>query len=156
MKWYPWYPFLLLDGLQDVQDLANVAILGLQERGQPSALVGEAHVCHGLESHLDPGVSVSHLGLSWGDLSLHSRGRGCLCLGEVGVQRALVLGDLLSGVLLVRDHSPVLLIIRRGGGLLSRLGLNLISLLLLLHFLVALFLLLLLSSSLLVGGACGG
>merc|ERR1719410_3343587 len=156
MKWYPWYPFLLLDRLQNVQDLADVAILGLQERGQPAALVGEAHVCHGLESHLDPGVSVSHLSLGWGDLSLHSRGRGCLCLGEVGVQRALVLGDLLSGVLLVRDHSPVLLIIRGGGGLLSRLGLNLISLLLLLHFLVALFLLLLLSSSLLVGGACGG
>merc|ERR1719410_2361119 len=153
---YPWYPFLLLDRLQDVQDLADVAILGLQEGGQPSALVGEAHVCRGLECHLDPGVSVSHLRLGWGDLSLRSRGRGCLRLGEVRVQRALVLGDLLSGVLLVRDHSPVLLIIRRGGGLLSRLRLHLISLLLLLHFLVALFLLLLLSSSLLGGGACGG
>merc|ERR1719410_2025827 len=122
MKWYPWYPFLLLDRLQNVQDLADVAILGLQKRGQPAALVGEAHVCHGLESHLDPGVSVSHLGLSWGDLSLHSRGRGCLCLGEVGVQRALVLG-----------------------GLLSRLRLNLIRLL-------GLFLLLFLISSLLGGG----
>merc|ERR1719410_3269514 len=156
MKWYPWYPFLLLDRLQNVQDLADVAILGLQKRGQPAALVGEAHVGHGLERYLDPGVSVSHLGLGSSDLSLHSRGRGCLCLGEVGVQRALVLGDLLSGVLLVRDHSPVLLIFRWGGGLHSRLGLNLISLLLLLHFLVALFLLLLLSSSLLGGGACGG
>merc|ERR1719410_530317 len=130
---YPWYPFLLLDRLQDVQDLADVAILGLQEGGQPSALVGEAHVCHGLECHLNPGVSVSHLGLSWGDLSLRSRGRGCLCLGEVGVQRALVLDSLLCvldnllwlldslllSVLLVRDHSQVLLIIRRGGGLLG-------------------------------------
>merc|ERR1719410_593018 len=152
MKWYPWYPFLLLDRLQNVQDLADVAILGLQKRGQPAALVGEAHVCHGLESHLDPWVSVSHLGLSWGDLSLRSRGRGCLCLGEVWVQRALVLGDLLCvldslllSVLLVRDHSPVLLIIRRGGGLLSRLGLYLIRLLVTL-------LLLLLSSSLLGGG----
>merc|ERR1719410_1125888 len=156
MKWYPWYPFLLLDRLQNVQDLADVAILGLQKQGQPAALVGEAHVCHGLESHLDPGVSVSHLSLGSGDLSLRSRGRGCLCFGEVGVKRALVLGDLLRvldslllGVLLVRDHSPVLLIIRRGGGLLSRLGLNLISLLVTL-------LLLLLSSSLLGGGAGGG
>merc|ERR1719410_962239 len=146
---YPWYPFLLLDRLQDVQDLADVAILGLQEGGQPSALVGEAHVCHGLECHLDPGVSVSHLRLGWGDLSLRSWGRGCLRLGEVRVKRALVLGDLLwvlnsllLGVLLVRDHSPVLLIIRRGGGLLSRLRLNLI-------------LFLLLSSSLLGGGAGG-
>merc|ERR1719410_1931947 len=145
MKWYPWYPFLLLDRLQNVQDLADVAILGLQKRGQPAALVGEAHVCHGLESHLDPGVSVSHLSLGWGDLSLHSRGRGCLRLGEVGVQRARVLNSLLLSVLLVRDHSPVLLIIRRGGGLLSRLGLYLIRLLVTL-------LLLLLSSSLLGGG----
>merc|ERR1719410_2744264 len=153
MKWYPWYPFLLLDRLQNVQDLADVAILGLQKRGQPAALVGEAHVCHGLESHLDPGVIVSHLGLSWGDLSLRSWGRGCLRLGEVRVQRALVLGDFLRVldslvlcVLLVRDHSPVLFIIRRGGGLLSRLGLYLIRLL------VAL-LLLLLRSRLLGGGA---
>merc|ERR1719410_501674 len=152
MKWYPWYPFLLLDRLQNVQDLAYVAILGLQKRGQPAALVGEAHVCHGLESHLDPGVSVSHLGLGWCDLSLRSRGRGCLRLGEVRVQRALVLGDLLRvldslllSVLLVRDHSPVLLIIRRGGGLLGWLGLYLIRLLVSL-------LLLLLSSSLLGGG----
>ena len=89
---------------------------------------------------------MSHLGLGWGDLSLHSRGRGCLCLGEVRVQRALVLGNLLQVldslllcVLLVRDNSPVLLIIRRAGGLLSRLRLNLI-------------LFLLLSISLLVGG----
>merc|ERR1719410_1858365 len=156
MKWYPWYPFLLLDRLQNVQDLADVAILGLQKRGQPAALVGEAHVCHGLESHLDPGVSVSHLSLSWGDLSLRSRGRGCLRLREVWVQRSLVLGDLLCvldslllGVLLVRDHSPVLLIFRWGGGLLSRLRLNLIRLLVALP-------LLLLSSSLLGGGAGGG
>merc|ERR1719410_3044777 len=143
MKWYPWYPFLLLDRLQNVQDLADVAILGLQKRGQPAALVGEAHVCHGLECHLDPGVRVSHLSLGWGDLSLRSQGRGCLRLREVRVQRALVLGDLLLvlgdllcvldslllSVLLVRDHSPVLLIIRRGCGLLSRLGLYLIRLL---------------------------
>merc|ERR1719410_3339732 len=97
MKWYPWYPFLLLDRLQNVQDLADVAILGLQKRGQPAALVGEAHVGHGLERYLDPRVRVSHLSLGWGDLSL----------------------------LLVRDHSPVLLIIRQGGGLLGRLRLNL-------------------------------
>ena len=47
---------LLLDGLQNVQDLPDVAILSLQERGQPAALVGEAHVCHGLECHLNPNV----------------------------------------------------------------------------------------------------
>merc|ERR1719410_2699158 len=145
---YPWYPFLLLDRLQNVQDLADVAILGLQKRGQPAALIGEAHVGHGLECHLDSGVSVSHLGLDWGDLSLRSRGRGCLCLREVGVQRALVLNSLLLSVLLVRDHSPVLLIIKRGGGLLIQLRLNLISLL-------GIHLLLLLLSSSLLGGGGG-
>merc|ERR1712170_78099 len=160
MKKNPWYgiisPFLLLDRLQNVQDLPDVAILGLQERGQPASLVGEAHVGHGLKRNLDPGVSVSHLSLGWCDLSLRSRGRGCLRLGEVGVQRALVLGDLLwvldsllLGILFVRDHSPVPLIIRWGGGLLSRLRLNLIGLLVSL-------LLLLLSSSLLGGRAGGG
>merc|ERR1719468_287538 len=147
---------LLLDGLQDVQHLPDVAILGLQERGEPSALVGEAHVGHGLERHLDPGVRVSYLDRSRGDLSLYSGGRGCLRLREVGVQGVLTLGDLLRllyslviRVLLVRDNSPVLLIIRRGGGLLSRLRLNLIDLL-------GLLLLLLSSSAGLLGSGGGG
>ena len=37
-----------LDGLQDVEGLADVPVLGLEELGQPPALVGEPHVQHGL------------------------------------------------------------------------------------------------------------
>ena len=96
---------LFLDWLEDVEYLANVSILGLQEGGEPAAIVSEAHVHHGLERHLDPGVGVGGRGWwrRWG-------------LGQVGVQR--LRGGVLSS-LLIRHHGPVLFIIRRGVGLLG-------------------------------------
>ena len=42
-----------LDRREDVQDLADVAVLHLQELGQPAAVVGEAHVQHRLKGSLN-------------------------------------------------------------------------------------------------------
>merc|ERR1711899_319801 len=67
---------LLLDRLEDVEHLADVPVLGLEQVGEPASVVGEAHVHHRLQGHLDPrfGVDCS----CW-------RGRGGSCC-------ALVLG----------------------------------------------------------------
>ena len=65
---------LLSDGLEEVEDLADIALFGLEEAGQPPALVAEAHVEHGLQRHTDPWVGV--LGLRGrGSNSLNHRGR---------------------------------------------------------------------------------
>ena len=44
---------LLLDGLENVQHLPDVTVLGLQERSQPAAFITESHVGHSLERHLE-------------------------------------------------------------------------------------------------------
>ena len=50
-----------LGRLKDVQGLADVAVLGLKELAEPSAIVGEAHVQHGLQRN--PNFRIRMFGL---------------------------------------------------------------------------------------------
>merc|ERR1712173_14098 len=124
---------LFLDRLQNVQNFSNVAILGLQKAGEPTSLVGESHVHHCLQSNLDLRIRMRSNGSRW-DVNWR-------VLRQAGVESSS------PGLLLVSDHSPVLLVIRRCSSLSRGRGVLLLlfvddNLLLLLPLLLLLYLLL--------------
>merc|ERR1712192_226209 len=82
---------LLLDRLKDVEHLPDVPVLGLEQVGQPAPLVGEAHVHHGLQRHLDPRVGVDCNRCWW------SRGSCSLVLGGGSFSQSGRGGCALSG-----------------------------------------------------------
>merc|ERR1711962_1329817 len=122
---------LLPDRLEDIEHLADVAVLGHKQAGQPASLVGESHVHHGLQSNLDLGIRVRGRSRSccWGGRSwcwsrIRSRcwrGSSCcsysfLLLWELWVQIALRIsiddiGQLLGGLVFIFQHGPFLVIV---------------------------------------------
>merc|ERR1719383_250915 len=88
---------LLPHGLEDVQHLPDVAVLGLEAAGEPAALVAESHVDHRLQRNLDLRVGVRNLGRSgrrscgccW--RSFNSLGR-LIRLGKLGIHYTFGVG----------------------------------------------------------------